>query len=74
MNRTLFLAWLCAPTEEQRWQIAKEIFKSIDNHQLAVYSFWYERSLPGAIEVRLRRFWLNVSVISKFGYYVNKPP
>lgn len=59
LNRSAYLAWLVAPSLEQQCQVSKAT--GWMSYELAVYTFWYERSPFGDLELFLRRFWLQVA-------------
>lgn len=56
----LFYAWLGAPTEDQRWEIYRQMERQYfpgKGHVFAVHLHYYQRSGFGELETILRRFW-----------------
>jgi hypothetical protein len=61
MDYSLYLAWLVAPTNEQRWEVDRQMFKACPPYEWVLYRLQQERTFFGVVELRLRRFWLFVA-------------
>lgn len=63
---TDYLAWIVAPTPEQSFEVYLNACWGEHWKHFAIYRFWVERTIPGIIELSLRRFWLKVNYYMKY--------